>query len=137
MKTLITLIALVCAQPSFAQEGTKLVKGDLMLTAATAEIISVKEVCPRVPGQMSCMAIGSVITLKVSLDGCLDRLGGYSSKFEIVDGRVVLYFGGINISNKDSMKAFCLQAPTEIVKIYTTFEGNIELVNLDFNGMKK
>lgn len=135
MKALLTLLALVFVQQVSAQEMTKLEKGDMALSQASAKITSVREICPKIPGRVSCMAIGSVITVKVGLNGCLDRLGGYFSKFEMIDGKGVLYFGAINIFNKASMAAFCVKQPTQNVTVHVPFEGEIELVNMDFTGM--
>lgn len=136
MRTLITLFALFSVQ-AFAQTGTNLEKGDLGLSAAHGEITSVREICPRNPGRISCMAIGSIIKVKINLNGCLDRVGGYSSKLDVVDGKGVLYFSAINIDTKASQTALCIQQASKTVEIYTHFEGEIELVNLDFVGMDK
>jgi hypothetical protein len=133
MKAFITLLALFSVQ-AFAE--TELESGDLKLSAAHAQIISVSPICPRTPGGISCMAIGSTIKVKVFLNGCLDRLGGYSSKVELVDGKAVLYFSAINIATEASEKVRCIQQASKMVSIYTTYEGPVELVNLDFTGAK-
>lgn len=134
MKALLTLIALFFVQQVSANDTTVLQKGDLNLSAATGEITSVREICPKIPGRVSCMAYGSVVTVKVTLQGCLDRMGGYFTKFEHIDGKGVLYFGAINIFNKASMTARCVRAPSETVSIGVPFEGEIELVNMDYTG---
>ncbi|MBY0414080.1 MAG: hypothetical protein K2Q18_07935 [Bdellovibrionales bacterium] len=132
MKMFFALIAL-CSVQAMAS-STDLKKGDLTLTAAKAEIVSVKEICPSMPGRLTCMAYGSKVTLKVSLNGCADRLGGFSSKFEVIDGKGVLYFNAINIANEISLRARCIQQSFKLVEIFTPFEGEIELVNLEFTG---
>lgn len=71
---------------------------------------------------------------KVSLNGCLDNFGGHFSKFELIDGKGVIYFGAINITNKASMTARCVAQPFKIVKLKIAHEGEFELVNMDFTG---
>lgn len=134
MKALITLIAMICMHSALATDITELKKGDSHLSAATAKITKVREMCPSIPGRMRCMAIGSVVTVKVMLNGCLDNFGGYFSKFEHIDGKGVIYFGGINIFNKASMTARCVAQPFKLVELHVPFEGQIELVNMDYTG---
>ena len=135
MKALLTLLALIFVQQVSAQEMTSLKDGDLNLSQASAKITSIREICPKIPGRWTCMAYGSVVKVEASLHGCLDRLGGYFSKFEVIDGRGILYFGAINIFNKASMTARCVKIPTQTVSVTVPFEGEIELVNMDFTGM--
>ncbi len=137
MKALITLIAMICMHSAMASEYTELQKGDMNLSQATAKITNVREICPSIPGRMRCMAIGSVVTVKVTLQGCLDNFGGYFSKFEHIDGKGVIYFGAINIFNKASMTARCVAQPFKLVELHVPFEGEIELVNMDFTGSSK
>jgi hypothetical protein len=77
---------------------------------------------------------GSELTVKLNLNGCLDPLGGYFSQFEVVAGHGVLFFGAINIFNSHSRYARCLRAPSESVNIQFPYEGEIELVYLDYTG---
>lgn len=134
MKTLFVLLTFLFVQ-TVSANTTALKSGDLSLSQAEAELISVKEICPKVPGRMSCMAIGSIATVKIKLNGCLDRLGGYFTNFEVVDGKGILSVGAINIFNKASMTARCVARPTKTVKIRLGYEGDIELVNVDYTGM--
>ena len=136
MKSLFTIIALFCMTSAFAASSTNLVNGDKNLSQATGEIVSVKPFCPSIPGQMRCMAYGSNITIQVSLAGCVDRLGGYFTKFEVVDGKGTLYFSAINIANVKSETARCVSIPFETITVGVPFEGDIELVNLDFATKK-
>lgn len=137
MKTLLTLIAFVClTSQAFSQEAvTNLEKGDMNLSNAEAKIVSVRPICPRVPGRMTCMAIGSVVTVEVTLNGCLDRLGGYFAKFDFVDNKGILHFGAINIFNKASMTARCVKIPTKRIDLHVPFEGQIELEEMNYTGM--
>jgi hypothetical protein len=133
MKTFLTLLALVSFN-AFAQESTQLKDGDVSFSKAHAEIISVRLMCPKNPGGFSCMAIGSIIKVKVTLNGCLDTFGGYFSKFNVVNGKGVLSFGAINIANEDSMRVRCIAAPTKVVTITTSYQGKIQLESLEFRG---
>ena len=134
MKAIITLIAMICMHSAMASDVTELKKGDMNLSQAFGTITKVREICPSVPGRMRCMAVGSVVTVKVALHGCLDSLGGTFSKFEHIDGKGVIYFGAINIFNKASMTARCVAQPFKLVELHVPFEGEIELVNMDFTG---
>lgn len=134
MKAIITLIAMICMHSAMASDITKLQKGDTHLSQAFGKITNVREMCPSVPGRMRCMAIGSVVTIKVGLNGCLDNFGGYFSKFEHIDGKGVIYFSAINIFNKASMTARCVAQPFRTVELHVPFEGEIEIVNMDFTG---
>ena len=134
MKAVFTLIAMICMHSAMAQDSTVLQKGDANLSQAIGTISSVRPICPQVPGRMHCMAVGSVVTVKVALHGCLDNLGGYFSKSEFIDGKGVIYFGAINIFNKASMTARCVSQPFKLVELHVPFEGEIEIVNMDFTG---
>lgn len=133
MKTLFLLLSLMLSQSIFAAK-VPIQKGDLNLSQAEAQIISVKEICPKVPGRATCMAIGSVVEVEIALQGCMDRLGGYFTHFEVVDGKGKIFLSAVNISNEVSRRVMCVKAPTEHITIQIPFEGEIELVNTKFNG---
>lgn len=135
MKTFITFLTLFCLQSAFAQDYTELNSRDLGLSKATGEITSIGPICPQIPGRLSCMAYGSKVVVKVGLNGCLDRLGGFFSKFESVDGKGVLYFSAINIATKESSTVRCFQQASQTVTIYVPYMGDIELVNLNYTGI--
>ncbi len=135
MKTFLVLLAFICMQQTASANGvTPLKKDDLSISAASAKIVNVSKICPAYSGRPSCTAIGSRISIRVTLNGCLDRFGGYFSRFEEIDGKGYLFFSAINIFNKGSTVARCVAAPTETVTIMTPFEGEIELVKLDYMG---
>lgn len=81
------------------------------------------------------MAIGSTITISVGFNGCLDRLAGYSSKVEVVDGKGIIYFSALAIETEASQHVRCFRQASTQVQIHSDFEGEFELVNLDFQGM--
>lgn len=134
MKALLTLVVMFCMHSAMASDITKLEKGDTHLSQATAKITKVRPICPAYNDRPRCMAVGSVVTVKVMLNGCLDNFGGYFSKSEFIDGKGVIYFGGINIFNKASMTARCVAQPFKLVELHVPFEGEIELVNMDYTG---
>lgn len=134
MKFLIAFTALFSMSLAFADGVTSLKNGDLNLSQASSKITNVREICPANPGGIRCMAVGSVVTVKVTMNGCLDRFGGYFSKFEVIDNKGYLFLGTTNIFNKASMVARCVQAPFEIIQLHVPFEGEIELVNLEYMG---
>jgi hypothetical protein len=137
MKTLLTLIAFLTihqVSANVAQDNSVIKTGDVGVSQATAKLISVKEFCPKVNGRTSCKAAASVVTLKVSLNGCLDRLGGYSTRFEMVDGKGVLYFAGVNIINRSSQNVRCITAPVKTITVQIPNERVVEVVNLDFTS---
>lgn len=136
MKAFLALVCLLSLSSAFAQYSTEIKSGDLSLSQAKAEIEKVSVVCPSTDGGIRCMAYGSTITVKVTLNGCVDRLGGYFSDFEVVNGKGVLKFAAINIFNKTSMVARCIKIPTEYVKISVPFEGEIELIEMPYTGTK-
>lgn len=117
-------------------EGTKaIVSGDVALTSASAKIISVKPICPPpAPGRFGCMAIGSVVTLDVALNGCVDKLGTYATSFDVIGGQQVLTFAGVNVGSKLSLTARCIKAPSERVTITIPSNDKPKLVNLDFTA---
>lgn len=134
MKTLFAILSLICLQAAFAQDVTELVKGDLSISQADATITNVRDICPATPSGIKCMAYGSVVEITVGLNGCMDTYGGHFSKFEVVDGKGVLYFSAINIANEKSKVTRCLVRPTRNVSVHVAFEGQIELVNTDFTA---
>jgi hypothetical protein len=133
MKTIFTILALFCVHGAFAQNVTDLRTDDLALTAATGRIVSSRAICPKIPGQMSCMAMGSIVEVAVDLNGCLDHLGGHFEKVVVVNGKGMIYFSAVNVVNEGSKTARCFARPYEIVQISTPFSGPFELVNLDYN----
>jgi hypothetical protein len=136
MKKLLTLIVFITiAQAHAIHDMTKIERGDMGLHAADGKIIKVTPLCPTpAPGEVTCMAYGSKVKVKVKLNGCLDRFAGHFSRFEIINGKGILYFGALNMFNKASMAAFCHEMPSHTLTLSVPFEGQIELINMDFTG---
>lgn len=139
MKAFLLIVSLLSFTSAFAQNSTDIKNGDLSLSqAASVEIANITPICPADPnGGPTCMAYGSVVTVKITLNGCVDRLGGYFSHFEMIEGRAVLSFGAVNIFNKTSMVARCVKIPTHYVKVNIPYEGAVQLVELPFTGTKQ
>ena len=135
MKNLLSLVLLCSVSQAIAGDYTKIQAGDLAIGSASATLLSVKPLCGHVPGQVSCMAYGSIVKIEVGLQGCLDSLGGYHSAFRMKNGKGVLSFGALNISNRKSMTTRCYRQATVEVDVMVPFEGDIELEILDFTGM--
>lgn len=136
MKAFFALVCLLSLNSAFAQFTTELTKGDLNISQAQAQILSVSPICPASPDGTRCMAYGSTVQVKITMDGCMDRLGGYFSKFEEVNGKGVLHFGAMNIFNKTSMVVRCVQIPSETISVDIPFEGEVDLVEMPFTGTK-
>lgn len=134
MKTLLVIMTFFISQSLYADRIAPIKKGDLSLSQAKGEIVSVREICPAIPGRVTCAAIGSIVDIEISLQGCVDRLGGYFTNFKVIDGKGVIFLGAVNISNEVSRRAMCVKAPTEMIKVQVPFEGEIELVNLNYTG---
>ncbi len=134
MKKLFILMSALFIQGALASEVTELKSGDLSLSPATAKITDVRAMCPTDTGGIRCMAFGSIVTVKITLGGCMDNFGGYFSKFEVKKNKGYLFIGAINIFNKASMVTRCVQAPTKLVKLHVPFEGSIKLVEMEYMG---
>ena len=135
MKTLIAASLLVLSSAASA-EMTRLNKGDRALGAAIGTIVDVAPICPSRPGQVSCMAYGSTVSVSVALGGCLDSLGGHFHSFRVKNGKGILSFAAIQVANEKSMVARCVRMPTAEVSITVPFEGHIEIENLPFTARK-
>ena len=135
MRILLALFVLIGFQLNAnAQEITPVGRGDVNFSMASSDLVSVQQICPKIPGRISCQAIGSVIRVMVTMNGCLDKFGGYFSRFEVINGKGYLFFSAVNIYNKDSDSIRCLRAPIKLVSISVPYEGPVELLPLDFKG---
>lgn len=138
MRLLFLNIALFFSLSSFATSFTPLTEGDTQLFKADAKVLSIMPICKHHPGEIACMAVGSKVEIEVTLNGCLDRMGGYFSSFKVINEKGYLNFAALNIANKASLGSYCaLLANTEIVTIYVPYEGKIEFVNSNFYGLKQ
>lgn len=119
MKILFSLLTAFLIQNSYAQTTT-LKQGDLGLSGIPGTLISVE---------------GKIAKIKVTMTGCMDRLGGYFSKYEVVDGIDTLYFSAINIFNVASTYSRCSKMPSKVISIDLPQEGDVRLVNFDYSGV--
>jgi hypothetical protein len=134
MKSLLLLALATVSLNSFANGVTPLKAGDKSISKAHSKIISVTSICPQSPVATTCAAFGSIVKIEVSLDGCIDRLGGSFSSFEEVNGTGVLTFAAINIFNKASLTAMCIQQNKQTVTVYVPYEGEITLKDMNYDG---
>lgn len=134
MTNIFILMIIFFIPQAFAEGVTELKEGDLRLSQADAKIIEINEICPINSGGIRCMALGSIVTVKVTMNGCLDRFGGHFAKFEVIQNKGYLYFSSINIFNEASMITRCVQAPTKSVQVHVPFSGEIILVNMEYIG---
>lgn len=109
-------------------------KGDVNFSMAQSDLVSIQELCPKVPGGINCQAFGSIAKIMVTMNGCLDKFGGHFSRFEVIDGKGYLFFAAVNIYNKESDNIRCLRSPTKLISISIPYEGEIELLPLIFKG---
>jgi hypothetical protein len=87
----------------------------------TGKIVDIKEICPHVPGELSCEAIGSTATLNLTLNGCADTLGNVSHQVKMLgNGKAEIIVSAVGISNEVSMRARCAAMPTAIANLYVT-----------------
>jgi|GEM_PF-2494587 len=134
MRTTLLALSLMLSGQIFARGMTPIKSGDIAITQASVGIIDTKEICPAIPNMVHCLVFGSTVTLKIRLGGCMDRLGGYATHFEVVDGQGVLMVNAINIVNKASALTRCIQQPFETVDVYVPFSGEIILKEMNFSG---
>jgi len=118
------------------QDITPFGKGDVNFSMASSDLVSVQQICPTIPGRINCQAFGSIAKVMVTMNACLDKFGGYFSRFEVINGKGYLFFAAVNIYNKESDNIRCLRAPTKLVSISIPHEGQVELVPLDFKGTR-
>lgn len=123
-------------QPLTDDSMTDLQAGDLALRPVdSVQVLGAGLICPPNPNGMSCMAVGSKVTLKVFVGGCMDRLGPVASHFEVrANGKVDLYVKVLTVQNEMSMRAMCLQVPTAEIVLSTP--ANIRARDLAVHVLK-
>lgn len=111
MKTLLTSVLLLVSTFAFAEE-VKLKKGDFAVDfAQSAKIVAVKNLVPRCPPSASCFPTTEV-QIRVQLTGCVDNLGPVTHTLSTdEDGITTIKLAAINIRNKASATARCIQSP--------------------------
>lgn len=80
------------------------------LSQLKGEVVDVRALCP---AGVTCIANGTVISLKFTLAGCFDTLGPVSYDVDASEeGKLKVYVSALNIHDKRSAAAFCYVAPT-------------------------
>lgn len=121
MKSLILLITLIVTQFSIADTDffnqTKLDNFKMIDPTYEYElhfkIIKVAPACPSAgPGQLTCTAFGTLITLEAPLNGCLDDLYYFNYDTYLYDSILHIQIDAKANFNKDSLAAQCIKMPT-------------------------
>lgn len=117
MKTalLTLLLTITSTLASGDRPGTiYLVENDIAIeTIKHGEIIHQEMMCE----DNTCFVNGTRVRLKLTLGGCLDRLGPVSYTASQKGGIIELNVSAYNIANSDSFAAFCFAMPEEVVEI--------------------
>lgn len=130
MKKLITIVtllsSLLSANTLAGVSQFPLIENDIALETITeGEVVSTRPLCPE---EGTCVVDGTIVTLKLPLGGCLDRLGPVTYTAEQEDGFIFLHLSAYNIANSDSFAAFCFKMPEAIVEIQLiNMYGHVQL----------
>lgn len=104
-----------------------LIENDIALEAIKeGEVVSQRLLCE----DHSCVINGTVVTIKLPLGGCLDRLGPVTASATQLRGKILLNLTAINVANSDSFAAFCFKMPEDFVEI--TLIDKYGVVELNF-----
>lgn len=96
------------------------------------EIVSAELICPITSGGIRCMAYGSKIKIKSTLNGCLDKVAFFESQTRIKDGIVNIYVTGVGKYNPKNDVVRCVKIPEDFRTIYIGSENykEINIINL-------
>jgi hypothetical protein len=136
MKIGMTAFILALTLTSALAQELKLQEGDIGIGLAESKIIALRPICTRLPGEYSCLGVGSHVTVEMKLNGCFDRFGGHHSRFELQGNKGILHFQAFSISTQDSKDSECDQRPVEKVTLFVPFEGKLELRALEFTPVE-
>lgn len=78
------------------------------------EVVKVESLCPE---GMVCVTDGTVVTLRLTLNGCLDTLGPVSYLSNEDNSNLNLFVSAVNIIDEDSARVMCIRMPTVTKKI--------------------
>lgn len=124
MKKLLTIALMGLSFSGFASEE------EPQYYAPEFRVVSVRPLCPAPrPGQMTCMAIGSVVTVETTLGGCLDKLMFSDFQERSFGGGIELYAVGVAKVDPDSKRVRCVRANTVRKTVTISGEGNVRLIN--------
>jgi hypothetical protein len=92
----------------------RLIENDIAIEPITqAEVVHQEMMCE----DNTCFVNGTRVHIKLTLGGCLDRLGPVSYTASQKGGHIKLNVSAYNIANSDSFAAFCFAMPEEVVEI--------------------
>jgi hypothetical protein len=135
MKKLMILIAmLVLASSAFASTWAPGIK---TYYQPKFEVVAVEPLCPStIPGGAVCMAIGSRIKVKATLNGCLDKLRFFESQNRTLRGATELHIMAIAHDDPKNATVRCVKAP-EVFKdiiLPNHIYGEINLINMELEN---
>lgn len=94
------------------------------------EIISVKPICPTTTGGIRCMAIGTIVKIKSTLNGCLDRVDFFNSQVLSNKGEAKIFITSVAKNDKKNAVVRCIKLPEDYKTIslpgenYSTIDLN-------------
>jgi len=65
------------------------------------------------------MAIGSIVKVKATLNGCVDSLSYFRSNTFMYDNKLHVEIDSMGLTNPDSARVRCIKMP-EVIKTFTT-----------------
>lgn len=129
MKAMALSLTFLFMALSFAQaaDSTSIKSGDQSIVSTKAKILSFSQ-------NSENLVPGTNVEIQVTFSGCLDRLAGYNYSFKEIDGKGIIFFNALSLSNKASVLTSCFVANHKRITIFVPFEGDIELKTLNFVG---
>ena len=96
------------------------------------EITNVSPICPKIPGRISCMAIGTIVKMKATLNGCMDRLIHFSNQVELSGDKAIIHISSVAVVDPRSASTRCVRMP-EVTKTVSISSGmmNVSLEQKD------
>lgn len=130
MKTHLLLLSIfLMSFNTFANHSKKLMK----YMQPNFEITNIKPICPpALPGEVTCMAIGSIITVKTII-GCVDKIEMFKTQYRKEENNTVnIYIHAVATNDPRNEVIRCLKPNTIIKKISVPFfvNNHYELVNM-------
>jgi len=104
---------------------------------AKFELVSIKPICPQgKPGLPTCMAIGSIITVKAVFKGCLDNLSYFDVNTFMYDEKLHIEIDAMALINPASATVRCIKMPEVIKSITVDYPANSEVVIENLNTLQ-
>lgn len=100
------------------------------------EIVSAGPICPVQPSGYSCRAVGTMIKIKASLNGCLDKVAYFDKQIKVTDGVVTVFTSAVAKFNPKNDRVRCVKMPEDYQTIILPREDYVDfkLENLKINS---